>query len=267
MAYTYNKLILAYGPRRSYTVSISWRPQSANPLFTVTFGQFSYLAIEDTDDIDYQKRINPHHIVQQYLADKFNKTRDLIDLAEYLVNTTLSIHCITQLARHRIRPAKLPPGVEQQPIYNVEYPVYVCATSEYLIRVTVGPVHLEFLLLSKNSVCLRDVTPDKPLAHGLHAFIETYKRSAISDDKFAEFREEFDLLDDDEVPSMTVPDNIRPPGSLQPPNQAPLDIPKPRSVPDSYVIRVENENDVEMEVEPTEIQGKRKLLHSFGIWI
>uniref|UniRef100_A0AC35G013 Mediator of RNA polymerase II transcription subunit 14 n=1 Tax=Panagrolaimus sp. PS1159 TaxID=55785 RepID=A0AC35G013_9BILA len=237
LAYTYHKLILAYGPRRSYTVNLSWKPLPANAHFAVNFGQFFYLALEDTDDIDYQKRMNPHHIVQQHLLEKFNKTRDLIDLAEYLIHTSLSIHCLTQLSRHRIKPAKVPAGIEPQPTYPVEYQIYIYAISEYLIRVTIGPVHLEFLLLSRNSVCLRDVTPERPLARGLHSFIESLKDTPFCDEDFNEFKDELEILDENVIPEMKVPENLRPPGSLPPntSNRAPIDIQNPRSVPESYV--------------------------------
>lgn len=253
MAYTYHKLILAYGPRRSHTVNLSWKPQPQNAHFAVNFGQFFYLAVEDTDDIDYQKRTNPHHIVQQHLVEKFNKTRDLIDLAEYLIHTSISMHCLTQLSRHRIKPAKVPNGIEPPPTYPVEYQIYVYSQNEYVIRVTAGPVHLEFLLLSRNSVCLRDVTPEKPMARGLHSFIDNLKDTAFCDEDFIEFKDELEVLDEDTIPEMKVPTNLRPPGSL-PPNtssRTPLDIQNPRSVPESYFHSLiqsnEKENDdVEM---------------------
>lgn len=236
ICYTYHKLILAYGPQRNYTVNIYWRPQN-NGQFAIYFGQFYYQTMLKNRYQSYDKKINPHLIVQHYLVEKFNNDRDLIDLTNYLVNTTISMQCLTNLARLRIRSFKSYQSFVQADNPNnfpLDYQIYVHAVKENLIRVISGGVYLEFLLLTENGVCVRDVTPDKPCAIGLIPFLKKFKPIA-NDYKFTQYPDLPKTEPNDSAGADKNNDNQQPASVPSHNGTNGMHVVNPTSVPEDYL--------------------------------
>ena len=230
ISYTYHKLILAYGPHRNFTVNISWRPQQGGK-FAINLGQFYYQPMLKPKYKTFEKKINPHFVVQSYLAEKFDGDRDLIDLMNYLVNTTLSLECLVRLSRSRIRSLKayqMLAQSESQSSFPVDYQVYIHAVKENKIRLHFAGIHLEFLLLSENAVSVKDVTPEKPMAIGLIPFFKSFKKISekLNFISYPDLKAKRSAEKNEEINPASVPSNSGRNGTQ---------ISNPRSVPDDYV--------------------------------
>jgi len=239
ICYTYHKLILAYGPHRNFTVNISWRPQTGT--FVINLGQFYYQPMLKPKYRTFEKKTNPHLIVQPYLVEKFNGDRDLIDLMNYLINTTLSIECLIRLSRLRVRSLKAYQMIvqsESQSSFPMDYQVYIHAVKENKIRVHFGGIHLEFLLLSENAVSVKDVTPDKPMAIGLIPFFKSFKKISekLNFISYPDLKNKRNDGKNGEFNPASVPSNSGKNGTQ---------ISNPRSVPDDYVTGRYGSSDME----------------------
>uniref|UniRef100_A0A146LY05 Mediator of RNA polymerase II transcription subunit 14 n=4 Tax=Lygus hesperus TaxID=30085 RepID=A0A146LY05_LYGHE len=135
-SYSYNKLVLGYGPERAATVTVQWN--SSTKAFTLIFGGGGNCA-------------SAHSIMREQLEGELNRSRNLVQLI-HLLNDTYSpllsiskLPTIPQLGVHNNRP--------QVPVQTFT----VIAESECVIRVAyLGLYCLEMRLRAGGLVAIRD---------------------------------------------------------------------------------------------------------------
>ncbi|KAI1700697.1 mediator complex subunit MED14 domain-containing protein [Ditylenchus destructor] len=163
-AFTYHKLVLAYGDDRDLLMILSWKPKMlrSKAQYTINFGQCTKQNMSSSKS---RRKWNPHVCVAQLLSEKFNKDKDLISLVHYLVNTCQSLDYIYNFSRNKLHSTKaLSQVLGLDAGYPVELQSHLIALNETNIRLTYGSTHTEFLLLSDNRVAVRESS--KPLSSG-----------------------------------------------------------------------------------------------------
>uniref|UniRef100_A0AC34QYC4 Mediator of RNA polymerase II transcription subunit 14 n=1 Tax=Panagrolaimus sp. JU765 TaxID=591449 RepID=A0AC34QYC4_9BILA len=181
LAYTYHRFIIAYGPNRNYTMTVLCR--TTQPQFAICLGSIYYDSLVKPKFPTYEKKMNPHLLIQPFLLEKFNADKDLIHLVNFMINTTISLECLTRLPNVRMRSFKayhLMTQNDQPNGFPVNYEVFIVPVRDSVIRIFAGPVHLEFLLLNENAVTIKDVSPEKCMAIGLIPFLWSFK--PVNDD-------------------------------------------------------------------------------------
>uniref|UniRef100_A0A915LKP3 Mediator of RNA polymerase II transcription subunit 14 RM6 domain-containing protein n=1 Tax=Meloidogyne javanica TaxID=6303 RepID=A0A915LKP3_MELJA len=162
-AFTYHKLVLAYGGEHRDLLFIlswrwNWRTKTGN--YALCFGQAP--STNKQNGHVPQRRWNPHVIVSQLLIDRFKKERDLVWLVNYLVNTHRSLSIIHQFVKTQIRSTKINSqilGTEAN--FPAEMMFHLTPVDEYCIRLSYGSqISMEFLLLQDNQVAVRDCSAD-----------------------------------------------------------------------------------------------------------
>ncbi|KAJ1366563.1 hypothetical protein KIN20_027251 [Parelaphostrongylus tenuis] len=90
-AYTFHKLVIAYGRERDQQLIVSFRPRSAtNERFNLNFGQTLPTSVYDSLEVNLQEatRWNAHCMMTTILKENFNSKSDLTELVHYLVTTS-----------------------------------------------------------------------------------------------------------------------------------------------------------------------------------
>ncbi|KHJ94098.1 mediator complex subunit MED14 [Oesophagostomum dentatum] len=191
-AYTFHKLVIAYGRERDQQLIVSFRPRNAtNDRFNLNFGQTLPISIYDSLEVNLQEttRWNAHCMVATILKEKFNAKSDLTELVHYLVTTSEPLHSLSFFSRIRFQSCKV-----LAQLFNVEIPYplilkfHLMPINEVTLRLTYGHIHLEFIMLSGDSVAVRDSSRDKPRCAGLHQFFHLLSngtsRSCKEESKF-----------------------------------------------------------------------------------
>uniref|UniRef100_A0A914L8C1 Mediator of RNA polymerase II transcription subunit 14 RM6 domain-containing protein n=1 Tax=Meloidogyne incognita TaxID=6306 RepID=A0A914L8C1_MELIC len=158
-AFTYHKLVLAYGGEHRDLLFIlswrwNWRTKTGN--YALCFGQAP--STNKQNGHVPQRRWNPHVLVSQLLIERFKKERDLVWLVNYLVNSHRSLSIIHQFVKTQIRSTKINSqilGTEAN--FPAEMMFHLTPVDEYCIRLSYGSqFSMEFLLLQDNQVAVRD---------------------------------------------------------------------------------------------------------------
>ncbi|VDM65786.1 unnamed protein product [Strongylus vulgaris] len=173
-AYTFHKLVIAYGRERDQQLIVSFRPRNtSNDRFNLNFGQTLPISIYDSLEVNLQEttRWNAHCMMATILKEKFNAKSDLTELVHYLVTTSEPLHSLSFFSRIRFQSCKV-----LAQLFNVEIPYplilkfHLMPINEVTLRLTYGHIHLEFIMLSGDQVAVRDSSRDKPRCAGLHQF-------------------------------------------------------------------------------------------------
>ncbi|WKY02743.1 hypothetical protein Q1695_016202 [Nippostrongylus brasiliensis] len=173
-AYTFHKLVIAYGRERDQQLIVSFRPRnSTNERFNLNFGQTLPISIYDSPEVNLQEatRWNAHCMMATILKDKFNAKSDLTELIHYLVTTSEPLQSLSFFSRIRFQSCKV---LAQLFNMDIPYPLmlkfHLMPINEVTLRLTYGHIHLEFILLSGDSVAVRDSSRNQPRCAGLHQF-------------------------------------------------------------------------------------------------
>ncbi|MFH4974821.1 hypothetical protein AB6A40_001530 [Gnathostoma spinigerum] len=182
VAFTYHKLVLAYGAKRDQLMILSWRNQKTNnpkPFFYLTFGMGPDREIANRKSFNVlpPKSIlwNPHILLQPRLQERFNRKRSLIDLVQYLIDTISplsALHGFARLRLYSLRSFSQIIGIESS--FPVALESTLVIMNEYTVRLIYGPVELEFLLLGNSRVGVRDCTRGSMSACHLSAFCNRF---------------------------------------------------------------------------------------------
>lgn len=136
VAFTYHKLVLAYGTNRNMLMILSWRTQKAansKQYFYLTFGigpsRRKTNDLTDTETYafyfllaychssflfgilvswlnDASRLWNPHILLSSRLQERFNKRRSLIDLVQYLIDTIAPLSALHAFTRIRLQSSR-----------------------------------------------------------------------------------------------------------------------------------------------------------------
>ncbi|VDO37253.1 unnamed protein product [Haemonchus placei] len=173
-AYTFHKLVIAYGRERDQQLIVSFRPRNAsNDRFNLNFGQTLPISIYDSSEVNLQEatRWNAHCMMATILKEKFNAKSDLTELVHYLVTTSEPLQSLSFFSRIRFQSCKV---LAQLFNNDIPYPLmlkfHLMPINEVTLRLTYGHVHLEFIMLSGDTVAVRDSSRNKPRCAGLHQF-------------------------------------------------------------------------------------------------
>ncbi|KAK6745587.1 hypothetical protein RB195_011983 [Necator americanus] len=173
-AYTFHKLVIAYGRERDQQLIVSFRPRNtSNDRFNLNFGQTLPISIYDSIEVNLHEttRWNAHCMMATILKEKFNAKSDLTELVHYLVTTSEPLQSLSFFSRIRFQSCKV-----LAQLFNVDIPYplilkfHLMPINEVTLRLTYGHIHLEFIMLSGDSVAIRDSSRDKPRCAGLHQF-------------------------------------------------------------------------------------------------
>ncbi|KHN74691.1 Mediator of RNA polymerase II transcription subunit 14 [Toxocara canis] len=181
-AFTYHKLVIAYGAQRDQLMFLSWRVmKNTNPkqYFYLTFGIGPNRAIANAKTLSIEPeratQWNPHMLLKDRLQESFNRRRSLTELMQYLIETVAplsSLHAFTKIKLQSLR------AYSQMLCADSPLPVCLQASlvvvDEITIRLVYGPVALEFLLLSGSRVAVRDCSRTVPTAYRLHTFCSRF---------------------------------------------------------------------------------------------
>ncbi|KIH55531.1 hypothetical protein ANCDUO_14311, partial [Ancylostoma duodenale] len=183
-AYTFHKLVIAYGRERDQQLIVSFRPRNTtNDRFNLNFGQTLPISIYDSAEVNLQEttRWNAHCMMATILKEKFNAKSDLTELVHYLVTTSEPLQSLSFFSRIRFQSCKV---LAQLFSVDIPYPLilkfHLMPINEVTLRLTYGHIHLEFIMLSGDSVAIRDSSRDKPRCAG-----GTSKSCKESDSRFA----------------------------------------------------------------------------------
>nr|CDJ94008.1 Mediator complex domain containing protein [Haemonchus contortus] len=173
-AYTFHKLVIAYGRERDQQLIVSFRPRNAsNDRFNLNFGQTLPISIYDSSEVNLQEatRWNAHCMMATILKEKFNAKSDLTELVHYLVTTSEPLQSLSFFSRIRFQSCKV---LAQLFNNDIPYPLmlkfHLMPINEVTLRLTYGHIHLEFIMLSGDTVAVRDSSRNKPRCAGLHQF-------------------------------------------------------------------------------------------------
>uniref|UniRef100_A0A915AIY3 Mediator of RNA polymerase II transcription subunit 14 n=1 Tax=Parascaris univalens TaxID=6257 RepID=A0A915AIY3_PARUN len=181
-AFTYHKLVIAYGAQRDQLMFVSWRMmKNANPkqYFYLTFGIGPNRAIANAKTLSIEPerptQWNPHMLLKDRLQENLNRRRSLTELMQYLIETVAplsSLHAFTKIKLQSLR------AYSQMLCAESSLPVSLQASllvvDELTIRLVYGPIELEFLLLSGSRVAVRDCARSTPTAYRLHTFCSRF---------------------------------------------------------------------------------------------
>uniref|UniRef100_A0A158Q7E9 Mediator of RNA polymerase II transcription subunit 14 n=1 Tax=Elaeophora elaphi TaxID=1147741 RepID=A0A158Q7E9_9BILA len=174
VAFTYHKLVLAYGSNRNMLMMLSWRTQKApnnKQYFYLTFGIGPNRRTISTDLIKSETLWNPHVLLSSRLQERFNKRRSLIDLVQYLIDSVAPLSALHSFTRIRLQSLR---AFCQMMCYDaalaLDLQVTISIVDEYRIRLIYGHVHLEFLLLGNSRIGLRDCSLGSTCAFRLRQF-------------------------------------------------------------------------------------------------
>lgn len=181
-AFTYHKLVIAYGEQRNQLMILTWKPAKAN-----ASKQFYYLsfAIGPNRDIVNRKQNsmfceretlwNPHILLQQLLQERFNHHCSLIELVQYLIDSVEPLSALQRFTRIRLFSMRT---YTQMLSLDCSLPISMQANLTivdlHTVRLLFGPIHLEFLLLGSSRVGIRDCARGSPTAYKLRAFCNKY---------------------------------------------------------------------------------------------
>uniref|UniRef100_A0A915PP03 Mediator of RNA polymerase II transcription subunit 14 n=1 Tax=Setaria digitata TaxID=48799 RepID=A0A915PP03_9BILA len=178
VAFTYHKLVLAYGSSRNMLMMLSWRTQKApnnKQYFYLTFGIGPSRRTAAIDLINSETLWNPHVLLASRLQERFNKRRSLIDLVQYLIDTVTPLSALHSFSRIRLQSLR---AFCQMMCYDaalaLNLQVTISVVDEYRIRLIYGHVHLEFLLLSNSRIGLRDCSLSPAYAFRLRHFCSNF---------------------------------------------------------------------------------------------
>ncbi|KJH43218.1 hypothetical protein DICVIV_10778 [Dictyocaulus viviparus] len=173
-AYTFHKLVIAYGHERDQQLIVSFRPRSpSNDRFNLNFGQTLPISIYDSTEVNLHEttRWNSHCMMTTILKENFNAKSDLTELVHYLVTTSEPLRSLSYFSRIRFQSSKV-----LAQLFNVDIPYplklkfHLMPINDVTLRLTYGHIHLEFIMLSGDSVAIRDSSRNKPFCAGLHQF-------------------------------------------------------------------------------------------------
>ncbi|VBB31806.1 unnamed protein product, partial [Acanthocheilonema viteae] len=174
VAFTYHKLVLAYGSNRNMLMMLSWRTQKGpnnKQYFYLTFGIGPSRRTTSTDLTKSDTLWNPHVLLASRLQERFNKRRSLIDLVQYLIDSVVPLSALHSFTRIRLQSLR---AFCQMMCYDAALALGLQATisivDEYRIRLIYGRVHLEFLLLGNSRIGLRDCSLGSTYAFRLRQF-------------------------------------------------------------------------------------------------
>ncbi|CAG9530753.1 unnamed protein product [Cercopithifilaria johnstoni] len=174
VAFTYHKLVLAYGSNRNMLMMLSWRTQKApnnKQYFYLTFGIGPSRRTTSTDLTKSETLWNPHVLLASRLQERFNKRRSLIDLVQYLIDSVAPLSALHSFTRIRLQSLR---AFCQMMCYDaalaLSLQVTISIVDEYRIRLIYGHVHLEFLLLGNSRIGLRDCSLGSICAFRLRQF-------------------------------------------------------------------------------------------------
>ncbi|VDM98233.1 unnamed protein product [Thelazia callipaeda] len=183
VAFTYHKLVLAYGLNRNMLMMLSWRTQKApnsKQYFYLTFGIGPSQRMAASDLANCETLWNPHVFLASRLQERFNKRRSLIDLVQYLIDTIAPLSALHSFTRIRLQSLR---AFCQMMCYDAAFAVDLQTTvsivDEYRIRVIYGHIHLEFLLLSNSRLGLRDCSVGSNCALRLRQFCNNFLSSEL----------------------------------------------------------------------------------------
>lgn len=173
-AYTFHKLVIAYGRERDQQLIVSFRPRNtSNDRFSLNFGQTLPISIYDSTEVCLQEatRWNAHCMMATILKEKFNAKSDLTELVHYLVTTSEPLQSLSFFSRIRFQSCKVLAQLFNNDIpYPLTLKFHLMPITEVTLRLTYGHIHLEFILLSGDMVAIRDSSRNSPRCAGLHQF-------------------------------------------------------------------------------------------------
>ncbi|CAJ0927677.1 unnamed protein product, partial [Mesorhabditis belari] len=175
-AYTYHKLIIAYGEKRDQLMVISFRPnlKSSEPKrFCITFNQTVPTDAYTEDDFQWPEegRWNPHTQLSPIINEKFNANPDLVELVEYVVSTSAPLCALSKFLRIRFQSVKaLAQILNHDMAFPLEMKYYLFAIDDYTMRLQYGHIFLEFRFLQDSQVGIRDCSRFQPAVVGLEQF-------------------------------------------------------------------------------------------------
>lgn len=179
--FTYYKLVIAYGELRNNLMLLTWKVQKSpkpSQYFHLTFGMCSMREVANGKTLILPVKEllwNPHTMLHSKLQDMFNRKRSLTELVQYLVDTVEPLSCLCNFAHMRIQSLRT---YAQIMGYETAFPVILqtnlVAVNETTLRLSFGPVTLEFLLLGDSKVGIRDASRRTPAAAHLHSFCNKF---------------------------------------------------------------------------------------------
>ncbi|KAK6113195.1 Mediator complex subunit MED14 family protein [Brugia pahangi] len=178
VAFTYHKLVLAYGSNRNMLMMLSWRTQKApnnKQYFYLTFGIGPSRATTTADLSNSEILWNPHILLASRLQERFNKQRSLIGLVQYLIDSVAPLSALHSFTRIRLQSLR---AFCQMMCYDaalaLSLQVTLSIVDEYRIRLIYGHVHLEFFLLGNSRIGLRDCSLGSACAFRLRQFCSNF---------------------------------------------------------------------------------------------
>ncbi|MCP9265190.1 MED14 [Dirofilaria immitis] len=178
VAFTYHKLVLAYGSSRNMLMMLSWRTQKApnnKQYFYLTFGIGPSRRAITVDLTNSETLWNPHVLLASRLQERFNKRRSLIDLVQYLIDSVTPLSALHSFTRIRLQSLR---AFCQMMCYDaalaLSLQITISIVDEYRIRLIYGHIHLEFLLLGNSRIGLRDCSLGSACAFRLRQFCSNF---------------------------------------------------------------------------------------------
>ncbi|CAJ0578435.1 unnamed protein product, partial [Mesorhabditis spiculigera] len=164
-AYTYHKLVIAYGEKRDQLLVLTYRLRNAGkpiePSFVITFGQTLPNEVYQKQDFRWpsESRWNPHAQLTHIINENFNIRPDLVELVDYLVATSVPLTALSGYSRTRFKTIRsLASILGNDMVFSLQFKYNICPSDAYTMRLQFGHLHIEFKLLSKDKVGVRDCT-------------------------------------------------------------------------------------------------------------
>uniref|UniRef100_A0A0K0E1Q9 Mediator of RNA polymerase II transcription subunit 14 n=1 Tax=Strongyloides stercoralis TaxID=6248 RepID=A0A0K0E1Q9_STRER len=184
--YSYHKLIIAYGENKDQLVFLTYKANKDS--FLLSFGQDlgQNFVNGDLNDWEYQNSSilwNPHNLVASFLAEKSGRKSFLLELVDYLINTTKPLTSLYNGIRHKIiSSSALTQILIGESIYSEEFDIQLIPHSEYNFKVVCGRMTLEVFMYAKDYVYIKDSSYEKPKLYGLKEFLKSFGGSVIDID-------------------------------------------------------------------------------------
>lgn len=210
-AYTFHKLVVSYGDRRDQLLILAFSipkktagtavitstsnnttGNSGNTnqeQFSVNFGQSMPHATYNSSEIDWKgkTRWNPHSMMATNLREKLNKDSDLVDLVQFLISSVDAMKALGSFMRIRFQSKKI---LAQLMCSEVHFPFrikyHLIAVNETTLRLMIGFIILEFILLGDGQVAIRDCCKKEPRCPALAQVLKRLNGQLVEPAELAE---------------------------------------------------------------------------------